>query len=380
MKEFIIQDLTPEFLTALLDSVPIPVYFKDKDFRYLGANKAFEEFFGQAREYILGKTVFDIVPREQAEIIYLKDVELMKNGGTQVYEAPLNDFFGALHYVIYHKKVFADSQGNVAGIIGTILDVTDQKKAEDKLKESERRFRSLYENAVLGIFRSTPGGKFLMANPAFIEMLGYESFSEIAGLNIEKDIYKQPSTRISFRDSIEKNGEVIGFEAEWQSKEGTTCFIRESARVVKDAKGKIIYYEGTAEDITERKKVEDNLRALTLRQEALLSAVPEIIMEVDNNKVYTWANKHGLEFFGEDVIGKEAAEYFEGEQRVYETVQPLFDGSEKFIRVESWQRRRDGQKRLLSWSCTTLRDENGNVTGALSSARDITNLWSGLEL
>ncbi len=126
------------------------------------------------------------------------------------------------------------------------------------------------------------------------------------------------------------------------------------------------------EDITEHKRTENSLRSLSLRQEALLSAIPEIIIEVDNNKIYTWANKHGLEFFGEDVIGRAASAYFEGKQKTYNTVQPLFAGSENLIYIESWQLRKDVEKRLLAWVCTALRNENGDVTGAFSSARDIT--------
>jgi len=96
-------------------------------------------------------------------------------------------------------------------------------------------------------------------------------------------------------------------------------------------------------------------------------------MEVDNNKVYTWANKAGFEFFGEDVIGKEAVFYFEGVQDTYNIVKPLFQGDENIFYVESWQRRLDGEKRLLAWWCRVLKDENGNVKGALSTARDITD-------
>ena len=125
-------------------------------------------------------------------------------------------------------------------------------------------------------------------------------------------------------------------------------------------------------DISEQKEAEEALRALALRHDALLAAIPEIVMEVDNDKVYTWANQAGQEFFGEDVVGKEAASFFEGEQKTYETVEPVFKGSEGTVYVESWQRRRDGEKRLLAWWCRTLKDESGNVTGALSSAHDIT--------
>ncbi len=125
-------------------------------------------------------------------------------------------------------------------------------------------------------------------------------------------------------------------------------------------------------DITERKRTEKELYALSSRNEAILVSVPDIIMEVDKNKVYTWANPAGLEFFGEGVIGKDADFYFEGEQATYDIVAPLFVGSEDFIYVESWQRRKDGAKRLLAWWCRVLKDAQGNVTGVISTARDIT--------
>ncbi len=125
-------------------------------------------------------------------------------------------------------------------------------------------------------------------------------------------------------------------------------------------------------EIVERKRAEEALRILSNRQKAILSAVPDILMEVDKDKVYTWANQAGLKFFGEEVIGKEAAFYFEGEQDTYGIVEPLFHGSEDVSYVESWQRRKDGTKCLLAWQCQSLRDTDGNVVGVLSSAHDIT--------
>jgi PAS domain S-box-containing protein len=122
----------------------------------------------------------------------------------------------------------------------------------------------------------------------------------------------------------------------------------------------------------ESKTAREVLQGLSGRQEALLAAFPDIIMEVDSAKVYTWANQAGTDFFGEDVVGKEAALYFEGDQDTYEVVTPLFRGDENVIYLESWQRRKDGQKRLLAWWCQVLKDGKGNVVGALSSARDIT--------
>jgi len=130
--------------------------------------------------------------------------------------------------------------------------------------------------------------------------------------------------------------------------------------------------ENLQQDITERKEMEENIKKLSMRQQALITAIPDIIMEVDTNKIYTWANEPGIDFFGKDVIGKEADFYFVREQNTYDVVQSIFSGNEDIIYVESWQRRKDGQERLLAWWCRVLKDTQGNVTGALSSARDVT--------
>lgn len=115
------------------------------------------------------------------------------------------------------------------------------------------------------------------------------------------------------------------------------------------------------------------LSKLHQRTDGILRAVPDMIMQVDSEKRYVWANDIGIEFFGDDVIGKEASFYFEGEQNTYEIVQPLFNGERHAVYVESWQRRRDGEKRLLAWWSQALRDEEGAVAGILSTARDITD-------
>lgn len=116
----------------------------------------------------------------------------------------------------------------------------------------------------------------------------------------------------------------------------------------------------------------EELAAVSERHRAILAAVPDIVMETDINKIYTWTNSAGIDFFGEDVIGREAADYFAGEQRNYNVVESLFNGDENVVYVESRQRRKDGQKRLLAWWCRVLKSKTGKVIGALATARDIT--------
>ncbi len=120
-----------------------------------------------------------------------------------------------------------------------------------------------------------------------------------------------------------------------------------------------------------------SLTSISQRYEAILSSVPEIIMEVDFNRIYTWANPAGLAFFGDDVVGKEVSEYFVGEQNIYDITNPMFKGDENVFYTESWQLRKDGQKRLLAWWCRGLKDGSGAITGALSTARDITERRRG---
>ena len=131
--------------------------------------------------------------------------------------------------------------------------------AEKALRESEERFRSLYENATIGLYRTTPAGQILMANPAAVQMLGFNSFDELARRNLEREGF-DAVPRSRFRHKVERDGIVTGLESTWLRKDGSTIFVRESARAVQDENGQVLYYDGTFEDITERKELEEQLR------------------------------------------------------------------------------------------------------------------------
>jgi two-component system, cell cycle sensor histidine kinase and response regulator CckA len=124
----------------------------------------------------------------------------------------------------------------------------------------------------------------------------------------------------------------------------------------------------------DRKRMAIRAQTLAARNDAILAAVPDIIVEIDDRKRFAWANRAGIHFFGQDIVGREVSDYFEGDQDVGAGMQTLFDGNEQIVHLESWQRRQDGEKRLLSWWCRALTDDEGRVTGALSSARDVTEI------
>ena len=119
----------------LLETIPIPVFYKDREGRYLGFNKAFETFFGKSKEQLIGKSVFDISPPELAKVYHAKDVELFEKPGVQIYDSQVRDAHGVLHDVIFHKASLTDAQGSVTGLIGAVLDITERKQAEEKIHE-----------------------------------------------------------------------------------------------------------------------------------------------------------------------------------------------------------------------------------------------------
>jgi two-component system, cell cycle sensor histidine kinase and response regulator CckA len=247
----------------------------------------------------------------------------------------------------------------------------ERKLTWEKLKESEKKFRNVFDNAFDGILIVDIATKqFLFGNTMICKMLGYDE-QEISNLHVQ-DIHPEKDLPYVL-EQLEKQAKeeiVIARNIPVKRKDGGVFYADISASPLTiDNKACLA---GIFRDMTERIQTERYIRELSIRQEAILASVPDIIMEVDNQKIYTWANRAGYEFFGRDVVGKEAAFYFEGEQDTYTLVEPLFKGTEDIFYVESRQRRKDGEKRLLAWWCRVLKDESGNVKGALSTARDIT--------
>jgi len=152
-------------------------------------------------------------------------------------------------------------------------EIAERQRAEKALREAEERFRTMFENTLVGLYRTTPDGRILMANPALVQMLGYSSFQEMAQLDLEKQGFDPSTPRSAFKQQMDKYGRVVGYESIWIRRDGAKLFICESAVAVKDKDGKVLYYEGTVEDITERKKAEEKL---FLYQQQLRSLASEL--------------------------------------------------------------------------------------------------------
>jgi len=221
------------------------------DFIYINVNEAFESLTGL--KDVKGKKVSEVIPGIQEA-----DPELLERygrvavtGKPEVFETWVESL-----KMWFSISVYSPQKEYFVAVFDVI---THRKLAEAALKENEERFRSLYENVTIGIYRTTLDGRILMANPAMVSMLGFDTFEQLEQRNLQEEGYEPDYPRSKFLEIIENDGKIIGLESAWNRRNGKALFVRESANAVRDGNGRIIYYDGTVEDITDRKKAEEAL-------------------------------------------------------------------------------------------------------------------------
>lgn len=208
----------------------------------------------------------------------------------------------------YSFAPIRDGNGTIIGAVVAGRDITDRKQAEEALRISEERYRNIFESAVIGIYRTSPEGKILMANSTLIKMLGFDSFEELAQRDLEKEGFEDINQRNKFRKSIAKDNSLTGLESVWKTKDGRSVIVQENAKAISDNNGNILYYEGTIEDITERKKMERTLRESEEKfRNAFLTNPDSITITRLQDGIYTSVNNGFTQIFGyaeEEVLGK----------------------------------------------------------------------------
>ncbi len=265
---------TGTLLRSVLEATADGVLVVDSEGSIVTWNERFRRMWGFSRELLETEDDAALVQRAMEKI---EDPEAFQTRVRELYQDPDTEAHDIIH--LRDGRVFErvsrphTVDGEFAGRVWSFRDVTDQHETEGALRESEERFRSLYENATIGIYRTTPDGRVLLANPALVEMLGYDDVEALEDRNLEEsDVYPPEYTREEWRDRVEEEGVIRGLEVVWKRRDGSRMYARESARTVRDEEGNVLYYEGTVEDITERKRAEEELE----RRNRFLGALHEI--------------------------------------------------------------------------------------------------------
>jgi len=245
------------YVQALTENNPLAIVTLDMDRRVQMCNSAFERLFGYLFAEIRGKKLNSLIcpPGRQGEMTGLIGRAMAGDVVRLTTQRRRRD--GSLVDVrILGVPLVVNGQRT--GSFGIYEDISERNRAEDAQRRAEEKYRRIFENAVEGFFESTPEGRFVTVNPAMARIAGYSSPAEMISEihDIGKQLYVDPGIREDLKRALEKQGILEGFECQMPRKDGSKIWISMNVRAIRDASGKIISHDGTAEDITERKRSE----------------------------------------------------------------------------------------------------------------------------
>jgi PAS domain S-box-containing protein len=265
-----------------------------------------------------------------------------------------------------------DDSGNAVGFKGLIRDVTEERRAAEALRRSEERFRTLFENSPVGMYRTTPDGRILEANPKIIRLLGFETFEELSTRNLEEGGFEPSYPRETFKAQIEKSGEVRGLESAWRRQDGEVLHIREHARAVRGASGEVLYYDGVIEDVTAEHRAEEARRLLS----TAIEQGHETVVITDREGTILYVNPAFERITGysrEEAVGQNPRILKSGvhDEAFYRDLwDTLLAGRVWTGRLTN--RRRNGTLFLEHSVISPVKDEQGHIVAFVAAKRDIT--------
>ncbi len=301
---------------------------------------------------------------------------------------------GSTFWTSANIRVVTDRNGNTHYYEGTVEDITPRKQVEEALRESKERFRSVFENAAIGLYRITPDGKILLANTTFARMLGCKTADEL--MQRDRDGDSRVAIHDSFLQDIKSQGEVRNFEARWTAADGSILFVRENAKLIRGQNGEPLYIEGTVEDITERRQAEMALHKNQQRLQAFFnqsldgfffcmfdepqpwensSDREKTLNHIFTTQRYTDVNNAMLEQYGmtrEQFLSLTSSDIFAHDpQQGLQLRRQLFD--QGHLHLETNERKSDGAPVWFEGDYVCMYDEQKRITGFFAIQRDITD-------
>ena len=258
-------------LQNVVDSIPLPIFYKDHLGRYLGCNRAFEDVLGKKREEIVGKTVYEVAPSDLAAIYHKADLDLIASQGRQAYEAKVLFGDGVRHDILFHKAIFRDQSGAIAGMVGTMLDISEQKLIESDLVKSDDRYRAFISMSREGIWRgdlqppvdiTLPVDQQVAAiienltivecNDALAHIYGFERAEEMIGRRT-REFYDLDQIHEVLDALVRSNYALADYETRQFDRHGNQLWLASSFTGI-PRNGKIDRVWGIRRDVTEKKK------------------------------------------------------------------------------------------------------------------------------
>jgi PAS domain S-box-containing protein len=302
-----------KFATAFRSS---PVILAITDFaerRYIEVNDSFLNTFGYTREEVIGKTtqVINNWADIDAQEIFRQQLASDRAVYNQEQQFVAKD--GMIITGIISAEIIDINQ--IPCILSVIEDITERKQAEDALQQAENKYRSIFENAVDGIFQTRENGQYISINTALARIYGFSSVEKFleSGFNATQ-LYVNPKRRQEFIQILSEQNFIDNFESQIRRCDGRIIWISETARVVREQSGQILYYEGTVRDIHDRKQAEQELKAANAEMKALFSSMTDLIFVFDREGRHLKVpatNRHLLYNPAESRLGKTLHDVFQ---------------------------------------------------------------------
>jgi two-component system, cell cycle sensor histidine kinase and response regulator CckA len=356
----------------LAEVSPVGIFQTDPRGATTYVNRRWTEIAGVTAEEALGGGWLRAVHPDCRERLAATWEEAIRTGGNSKADYRFVRPDGSITWVIGQAVAVLDGSGRVSGYVGTITDITDHVRAEEALRASEERYRSLFEQSPVGIYRTTPEGSILLANPTLVAMLGYANASELQGLNLEAAGFGPETPRARFKEALARDGQVSGFESRWVRKDGTLLVVRETAHAVSGGDGRVLYFEGTVEDVSERAKAEEALRRLA----AAVDQAAEAVVVTDSEGNIQYVNPAFERITGyshEEVLGQNPRILRSGQQddsfysALWATILDRRVWSGRLV-----NRRKDGTLYEEEATISPVVDEDGTIVNYVAVKRDVT--------
>jgi PAS domain S-box-containing protein len=379
-KEATLRENEERFRLVALNS-PDHIFYQDLDLRYTWVADQVSPLAAAVRD---GKTDVDFFGKEEAERVIAIKRNVIATGVSARIEAHLlrEDGSRTLFEGFYEPR--RDAHGTIIGLTGYARDISERKRTEEALRGSEEKFRDIFENAPLGIFQSTTGGKLLSVNATALTMFGYGpgEASLDDGEVIAPMLFVHPAEREAIIRAAKASDTFVRAEVTYRRKNGSEFMANLSMRAVRDAGGGVRILEGFVEDITERRRLESIMRESEERLREITDNMMDMVIRVDTDAVFRYvspSHEKVLGFRPGELLGTSAQDLIHPEDRE-EVVRRLRETLRAGIGNMTFRcRHKNGGYRWLESIGTSVRNEKGEFVGAVIGSRDITERKSAEE-
>jgi PAS domain S-box-containing protein len=338
-------------------------------------NGAYCRYFDKTPEELIGQRFLPHIHDEDREEVQKGLASLTRENPAKAHEHRVIAPDGEIRWHHWTGRAIFDNEGRLIEFQAVGRDITERKRAEKALRESEERYRSLFDSVPIGLFRVSPDGWPLDLNPALAQMLGHPDRDSVMASRAA-DFYVDIEDHRKWQTVMQRDGIVRDFETTLRRRDGTPVYVQISARAVRDPNGRLLHGECVAQDITRRRLLEGEIRESEAKYRALVEASPDAVFLIDRDGRCLFVNDAAARFYGKDpehIVGKTLFELFPQEeaQRMLRNISRILREKGNF----QGEYGLTGAKgtRVLSTVLAPIRNADGIVTSAIGIARDVTD-------